>query len=394
MTASGRRWLWIWLAFVAVVSVAIFLLGGYQTQGFSRAVSAAAWLVLPVVYTGLGVVIATRDQGNRIAWILLIVGVAALVDAAVQPLVVAAPRSPTFIDYLALFLSNSTWVFIFIPMFLLLYLFPTGQFLSRRWRWAGWLAGAMVIGLFVLGAFIETWSAPSDEWTIANPIGFMPDSLWSGTFNLVRGLGLIALPVGGVAALVVRFRRSAMVERAQIKWMLYAGMLFAVAYVASVIATEVLTADFGDLVIGNLFALSLVLLPLSITAAITRYHLFDIDRIISRTLAYTLVVALLAALYFGAITLVTELLPTQNALAVAGSTLVVAAAFNPLRRRIQRWVDSRFNRAAYQAEVISDQFASDLRQSLRTDELAELWISTVVECLQPTAAGLWLPGQD
>ncbi len=394
MSRFGSRLLWTWFGLVAVLSVTFFLLGGYQSQGFSNAVSAAAWLLLPPVYTGLGAVIATRDPGNRIAWILIIVGVAILVDGAVQPFVVEAPTAPTFFDYLALFLSNSTWVFIFFPLFLMLYLFPTGRFPSRRWKWAGWLTGVMVGGFFVIGAFIETWVAPSDDWTIANPIGFIPDSIWSGVFNFVWGVGLVSLPLGGFAALVVRYRRSSVVERAQIKWVLYAALVFALAYVASVLATQVLKADFGDLVIGNLFALSLVLLPVSITAAITRYHLFDIDRIISRTLSYTLIVALLGSLYFGMITLVTTLLPAQNALAVAGSTLAVAAVFNPIRRRVQRWVDRSFNRSAYRAEVVTEAFAARLQQSLTTDDLAQLWLSTVSEFLQPTASGIWFSGSE
>lgn len=394
VTGLGSRLLWTWFGLVAVLSVTLFLLGGYQSQGFSAALSAAAWLLLPVVYTGLGAVIATRDPGNRIAWILLVVGMGVLVDGAVQPLVAEAPMSPTFLDYLALFLSNSMWVFIFFPLFLMLYLFPTGRFLGRRWKWAGWLTSAMLIGFFTLGAFIETWSAPSDEWAIANPIGFIPDPIWDGVFNIVLGLGLITLPVGGFVALMVRFRRSAVVERAQIKWVLYAALVFALGYVAAVVSAQVLVAGFGDLVIGNLFALSLIILPISITAAITRYRLFDIDRIISRTLSYTVIIALLGALYFGVVTLVGTLLPTQNALAVAGSTLAVAAAFNPFRRRVQRWVDRSFNRSAYRAEVVTDEFAARLRESLTADDLAQLWLRTVSEFLQPTASGVWFIGSD
>lgn len=394
MIGLRAKFWWIWLGLVTAASALSFLLGDYQTLGFANAVSAATWLLLPVLYTGLGALIATRSPGNRIAWILLLVGLGVLIDGSVQPLVVEAPVPPGFVDYLALFLSGFMWVVIFFPLFLMLYLFPTGRFLTRRWTWAGWLAAAMVIAFLVVGIFGETWHSPNEDWTLANPIGFIPDSLWDGPFNAIWFLGLGALPVGGFAAMAVRFRRSAIVERTQIKWVLYTSLVLVLAYVATVLSTELMDMDFGDLVIGNLFALSLALLPLSITAAIARYRLFDIDRLISRTVSYTLVVALLAVLFLGIITVATTLMPTQNALAVAGSTLAVTAVFNPFRRRVQRRVDRRFNRSAYQAEVISEQFASRLRQSLTTEELTRVWISTVVDSLQPAASGVWLATDD
>ncbi|MEA1902288.1 MAG: hypothetical protein U9N56_02050 [Actinomycetota bacterium] len=388
MKTLNSRLPWIWAGLVTVASVVLFLVASSGIEGFEYgAAETASWMVLPILYTWLGALIVARQPGNRIAWILFSVAVGVLLDGAAQPFILTAPNPPTAIDYLALFLANSMWVVIFFPLFMLLYLFPTGRFLSRRWAWAGWLAVGMVVTFLVIGIFAETWGTPNDDWVIDNPIGFVPND-W-GAFGVVWNLGLIALPVGGFAAMTVRFRRSNVVERTQIKWVLYAALVFALSYVGSVILNAV-GGSFGDLLIGSLFALSLALLPLSIAAAITRYRLFEIDRIISRTLAYAVVVALLGALYFGMITLITSLLPTQNALAVAGSTLAVAALFNPVRKRIQHAVDRRFNRSGYQAEVVSEEFASTMRGSLTAEELVDEWNRTVTDTFHPEAIGIWL----
>lgn len=386
---------WIWTGIVFVASVALFLTGDFETSGFASATAAAAWLLLPILFTVSGALILSRQPENRIGWILMLVAVGVLLDSAAQPfLTEVAPSSPTALDYVMIFLANTMWMVIFFPLFLLLYLFPDGRYLNRRWSWAGWLAVTLVSVLLVLGALGPKLADPNDRWVIDNPIAVFSTDVFDQWFVSVPwGLGLIALPLGGLAAMVVRFRRSSPVVRTQIKWVLYAGAVLALVYAFSVVATSIGGSSFGDLAIGVLFVLSIALIPISITAAIVRYKLFEIDRIISRTLSYTVVVALLAALYFGAVTAVTELLPIQNAVAVAASTLLVATMFNPLRKRVQRVVDYRFNRSAYQAEMVSEEFAARLRESLTIEELTQLWNQTVTEFLQPATSGLWLSQQ-
>ena len=131
-------------------------------------------------------------------------------------------------------------------------------------------------------------------------------------------------------------------------------------------------------------------MPVSITVAITRYRLFEIDRIISRTLTYTVVVATLAAAFFGLVAALTALLRAQDSFAVAASTLAIAALFNPLRKRVQNTVDARFNRSAYQAEITTEAFASRLRESPTAAQIIEEWQRTVDESLQPEASGVWI----
>lgn len=249
----------------------------------------------------------------------------------------------------------------------------------------------MTVVFFVIGVFAEGWGPPNDDyiWLIDNPIGFIPNSFWEGLFGAIWMLGLLTLSLGGFVAMTVRFRRSGLVERTQIKWVLCAALVFALTYAASLVVNW-FGGSFGDGLLGFLFVFSIALIPISITAAITRYRLFEIDRIISRTLSYAAVVIVLGALFLGMVTLVTALLPTQNSLAVAGATLVVAALFNPIRRRIQYAVDRRFNRSGYRAEELSEQFNARLRESLTTDELIDVWGETVNEALKPSATGIWI----
>ena len=388
---------WIWTGFVGVASLGLFLVGGYDAWGNEWSV--AMWLLLPALYTGLGALIVTRRPGNRIAWVLFLVGFAIILDGAAQPFIETAPTSPTLVDYVALFVANFTWIAIFFPLFLLLYIFPTGRFLARHWSWAGVLAMAMFTVFIIGGGFAEAWGSPNDDWMIENPIGFIPNSVVDSLFGVAWSLGLIVLPLCGFLAMAVRFRRSDIVERAQIKWVMYAALVLALSYVASVVLGQLFNGAFAAQVIGTLFVMSIALLPLSTTAAIVRYRLFEIDRVISRTLAYAIVVAVLGAFYLGMVTLVTSVLPSQNALAVAGSTLAVAAPFNPLRKRTQHLVDKHFNRSGYQAEAISEEFRTRLRESLTNEQLADLWTQTITRALQPKSTGIWVsagttPGPD
>ena len=157
-----------------------------------------------------------------------------------------------------------------------------------------------------------------------------------------------------------------------------------------VIAIPLGLFDDNPTLFGILFLTVIGITPVAMTIAITRYKLFEIDRLISRTLSYTIVIGMLALVFLGLVTLVTSLLPTQNAVAVAASTLAVATLFNPLRKRVHKAVDRRFNRSAYQAEAVSDEFAAKLRKSLTIEQLAEVWQSTVEESFQPTFSRIWI----
>ncbi len=380
---------WVWTGLIGLLSLVPLMLGDYLEKGLAEMAETLGGLLLPVLFTALGSVIATRQPGNRISWILFVVGFSILLDLVAQSVITSQPASPSFWDYLALAVANVAWVGIFFPIFLLLYLFPTGKFLTPRWRWAWWLATFMVIFFVFISFFIEEWSHPDETWAITNPIGFIPVDFFEGPVSTVWIIGLLALVLGGLASLVVRYRRSSMIERIQIKWFLYAAVVFAAGYAAAAIF-QIWASGFF---LSVLFIILLAMIPVSITVAITRYRLFEIDRIISRTAAYTVVAAVLALVFIASVTLTQQLLPVESQFGVVVSTLVVAALFNPLRLRVQTAVDRRFNRSRYDAQQVVAEFSNRLSNQTDMDQLAEDLAVVVTETMQPSSVGVWVRAQ-
>ncbi len=345
-------------------------------------------VVLVVLLSALGFVVSAHQPGNRIAWLLHSTVVILLLLTVTSPVVESGqPIAPTFWDYTAIVINQGIGLTLLYPAFLILFIFPTGRFLTRRWSWAGWLGAFFVPGMLLAVLFSERLGPlPIEEnWGIPNPIGFLPTGV-AEAVNPAWLLGMFGIAIGGVATIIVRYRRSDHLVRTQVKWVLYTSVISA----AGLIAMPLGLFDGNPTLFGILFLTVIGITPVAITIAITRYKLFEIDRLISRTLSYTIVIGMLALAFLGLVTLVTSLLPTQNALAVAASTLAVVALFNPLRRRVQKAVDRRFNRSAYQAEAVSDEFAAKLRESLTVEQLVEVWQSTVEESLQPTVSSIWL----
>lgn len=351
--------------------------------------------IIPAFFAGLGAVISTNQPGNRVAWIFFWISAGGLVDAAAVLPDISRPAAPTFAYIFALAWSNSGFFAILVaPLSLLLFLFPTGRFLTRRWSWGGWVGGLLVL-VPLVGSFFANEIGPSTpeqaEWKVRNPIGFIPTDLvdGSGLVAQVFGVCLIALMGGGVASIVVRYRRASPVERAQIKWVAFAGLIFIAWLVASLFSVD-LWVD-SSLLSNLIFAAVLAFIPLSVTAAIVRYRLFDIDRLISRTVGYAAIVGVLALVYVvGAVWLPTEVLGEQPTSFVAASTLLVAALFNPVRRRVLSWVDRRFHRSSYDAEQVVAAFVGRLQDEVDAETLSEEWISVVTETMQPEAVGVWL----
>jgi hypothetical protein len=264
-----------------------------------------------------------------------------------------------------------------------LLLTPTGSLPSPRWRWwARVTAAAPLVGVvsLALGPFRESGQAA------ANPLAVR--SL-AGPLLLVRGASFaaagLAIPVGAWS-LLVRFRRAGGVERQQLRWLAVAAAPVAVAL--AVLAAVALAG--GEVSLDWLPGVCLVVLPLGIGAAILRYRLYDLDRIISRTLAYGLLTILLGGGYAGAVLGLGQLLGRDSSLVVAGATLAVAAAFQPARRRIQAAVDRRFNRRRYDAARTIDAFAARLRQQVDLDTLTAELLGVVEQTMQPTSVSLSL----
>lgn len=239
-----------------------------------------------------------------------------------------------------------------------LYLFPDGRLPSKLWRGI-WLTG------FALLSVISRFVAEASREPIESV-----------------GVGLIV--VGALGSMIHRAVKGGPVARRQIglPLLVICVGLFA-GFATGLAGLEGPWLDLAPILIVTLGV------PAAIAVAVLRYRLYDIEKLISRTLSYAVLVSLLGAVYFGLVTLISTLSLFENSLAVAGATLAVAAVFNPLRRRIQHAVDRRFNRSGYQAEMVSESFAAELQQPHTSEDLVELWNQTVSESFHPESIGFW-----
>jgi hypothetical protein len=358
----------------------------------------AIFTAFVVAFSTVGVLIVARQPGNPIGWLLL----ACAVSYALAGLTNAYASygrnvGPDELAGVALADAVSQVLFLagvgLASTFLLL-LFPTGKPPSRRWWAVGWLAG---IGMVLAAAGIALAPGPlgGDPRAPVNPLG-IPGG--EEVLTAAKTIGLIAFPIaifGSVGSLIVRFRGAQQVERQQLKWLSYAAVLVGLAALFQI----VLTAVWGDTAVTNSLANgavngALVCVPVAVGIAILRYRLYDIDRLISRTLVYALLTVVLGLGYAGAVLVLGQLFGGISTVppswAVAGATLAVAALFRPARRRIQAIVDRRFNRRKYNAAKTVEVFSVRLRDEVDLDALTAELLAVVDQTIQPTRASLWL----
>jgi hypothetical protein len=340
----------------------------------------------------VGAIIASRRPHNPIGWLLcasgLVFGVAMFAsEYAIHALLVAPGSLPAGE---ALASVNPLWVLGFNLFVLMLILFPTGQLPRGRWRW--------VVYLYVAIAFVEVIA-----------MLFLPGSL-EGLDLIENPLGIDGLPIGrkpvqalvftlglvASASLVLRLRRGSWVERQQIKWLAYAAAAATGGSILTYTPPEAIGARWVTSVGYVLLELGVLGIPISIGIAILRYRLYEIDTLINRTLVYGSLTAMLLVVYFGGVATTEAIIRTltgqeqQPQLAIVVSTLVIAALFNPLRRRIQGFIDRRFYRSKYDARKTLEAFSAKLRDETNLDALSDDLVGVVRETMQPAHVSLWL----
>jgi hypothetical protein len=326
-----------------------------------------------------GFILASRRPGNRIGWLALAAGLTlglrSFADTYEQRALVAAPGSwPA--GPAALWVSEWIWIVSLGLAAFLFLLFPTGRLRSRRWRPAAWFVGAVfaLSTAAVMAGAAREWAHPSASF----------GQLVSRPALAAMVIGFLAALVVSGSAIVVRFARSTGEERLQLKWFAAAAVLVVATFIALILTNS------NSAVAAILSNLALLSLNAAITIAVLKYRLYEIDRIISRTLAYTIVTGLLVGLYAGLVLLATEVLSFSSSVAVAASTLAAAALFSPLRRRVQRAVDRRFNRARYDADQMVTAFAARLKDAVDLDAVQGDLASLVQRALEPAHLSLWV----
>jgi hypothetical protein len=270
----------------------------------------------------------------------------------------------------------------------LILLLPTGRLPSRRWRPVAWTTG-IVVSLYLTARLLTP--GPVSRGLPANPLGVEPAGAPLQLVQAIAGVAAPVLALSALASLVLRFRRARGDERQQLKWFTFviAADLALIPTLAPVVERE--APLLGELV---LFPALVSMIPISIGVAVLKYRLYDIDRLINRTLVYGLLTALLALVYAGLVLVLGQLFggigTEPPSWAVAGATLAVAALFQPARRRIQQTVDRRFNRRKYDAAKTVDAFSARLRDEVDLDTLSAELLTVVDQTMQPTTASLWL----
>jgi hypothetical protein len=347
----------------------------------------AAFVAFPVV----GALIASRHPRNAVGWLLLgiglLVAVLVLSTSYARYGLVLHPDRQLPGATLAAWVENWAW----LPLVgtictVLLLLFPTGRPPSRRWRPVAWVAGGYISLIMMLSMLEERlinehFPGDPDGYNLANPIGIRGlGDVEDMVLVLVPSLPLILLCA---SSLIFRYRNAPSAERQQLKWVAVAAML---------LAAGMTVGDWAQLP-DILFPLTLAALPASIGVAMLKYRLYDIDVIINRTLVYGALTAILGLFYFVLVVLLqqlTEPITPESDLAIAGSTLAVAALFRPARSRVQSFIDRRFYRRKYDAAKTLDEFTQRLRDEIDLASLTEELLDAVDRTIQPRHGSVWL----
>ena len=413
MRHDARRWVhvaaWPLAGLTACALVPALVLAALNASRLGTVRTGSDVLLAVAVGVGVatGQLIISRLPGNVIGWLLGLIELSlaasmftdqyALYGLATAPGSLPAARTA---GWAAGVLATVT---VLLLAFLIL-LFPDGRLPSRRWRpvlWVlvvvmlGWVAGQFQAGTTVTGGITDALSAAGITYRFH---GVFPHQGWlSGTGRVGFVLG-VAAGVLVVASVFVRRRGASAERRKQLAWLGYVGLMTvmwaAVLVVAAVAAPGAFNGSLGTLLWSLLVCTPVAGVPLACAVAVLKYRLYEIDRIISRTLAYAIVTGLLVGVYAGLVLLTTQVFKVHTPVAVAVSTLAAAALFTPLRSRVQRRVDRRFNRIRYDADQAIAVFAARLKDAVDLNSVRDDLAGIVQQALEPAHVSLWISQRD
>ena len=376
-----------------VTTSAVFVIASAAGQGqigaFALRVLQAGTVPFVLGFGGVGWLLARRLPRHPIGWCFLLGALTwvlgALSNVYVE-LALAGHVDLTTLVRACMVLNVFSWIYAMpLSIQLPLLLLPNGQLLSRRWRPTVWLVGGgVIVGTIGFATVPGQIEGTDPDLRLVNPMGLESLGALPQVLALTGAGALLLAIVLGVLSVVLRFRRAQGVERQQLRWVALGGW----AVLLSVVTA--LTSVVPQGVSGPISTLGIVAVPVCVGVAVLRYRLYDLGRVVSRTVSYAVLTALLLTVYFVVVTAAARLAPDGSSVAVAASTLAVAALFQPLRRRVQTIVDRRFNRARYDSDRTVDSFSRRLRDEVDLDDIRADLIDVVRNTLQPTTAGLWL----
>jgi hypothetical protein len=391
-TAAGLAWS-LWALCVALTALSLLLLVLNLSDPNAHVFDWWLGNALVVIDATVGAIVASRRPENAVGWLLCLSGVAVGTSSFASQYAIyallARPGSLPAGEALAWIASWVLPIMIGLQVSYLL-LFPTGRLPGRRWRPLAWLVVAFVsvgvaLSAFSPGAYLGSLGP------IRNPLGV--EGL-AGAYKALLYAGSPLLYGAAVLSLFVRLRRAEGVERQQLKWFAYAAAMFASGIVLLVIPLAVDTPSWFVRAATAVFTAAGTAIPITIGIAILRYRLYEIDRLINRTLVYGSLTVVLILLYVGSVValqgIFRALTGQESQLAVVASTLVIAALFNPLRRRVQGFVDRRFYRRKYDARKTLEAFSAKLRDETDLEALNSDLIGVVRETMQPAHVSMWL----
>jgi hypothetical protein len=382
-TASHLAWWLLGLTVVSFAGALVVALSGIGVASGTGIVLAIG--VFTFAFAGVGALVASRQPDNPLGWIMGLAGLAyalmSFADRYAQPYI-DDPADGLPGSVVALWAQNWGWIAAVAPAatFLLL-LFPNGRLPSARWRPVAWVAG---VGLAAAMPGLAFSAGKLEGYDVENPLG-IPGASAVGGFGMLL---LFAAVIASIASLFVRWRHARTRERQQLKWLIYAGGIVGLG----VLSIPVLNAvgNPSDDLTNSIVSVTLAAIPVAIGIAILRHGLYEIDVVINRTLVYLGLTATLAGAYLGSVLLLQLVLSPSSDLAIAGSTLAVAALFRPLRHRIQALVDRRFYRRRYDAARTLERFGGRLRDEIDLDSLAGELSAVVADTMQPAHVSLWV----
>jgi len=385
---TGRRIALILGGVAAVLIVATFPLAAVAHQLTFGGVGQA---LLMIPFAAVGTLVASREPRNPIGWLLLTIAVTASygVDAgfyAVRAYHIDHHGLP--LSRLAVFLTQG-WASMLVLLPLPILFFPDGK-ISRPWRWT--LGVYIALMAVLVGGLVKTDFGAFTEHTVridsSGELKQLGTSSSGGASFAIIVLLFLAISLSWVIRQVVLYRRSRGDRRQQLKWLLAGGSFAVFGFFVAITVGSTGNGVFSAL--GKVGFLGLVALPISIGIGILRYRLYEIDRLISRTLSYALLTGLLVGVFVGLVLLTTRVLPFSSPVGVAASTLAAAALFSPLRTRLQRVVDRRFNRARYDAEATVAAFGASLRNAVDVETVLDELATAAAGSLEPAHVTVWI----